>query len=120
MIMKSILAVDVSVNFFDFLKNQMSFQQITLEFADSAKNAYTKMSSLDPQLIIIDIDVNLSAVMEFLKRKLSDPNAKSIPMLISSKIFILAKILLFSSLSPLKIVRSVEIRKNAIPTAIIK
>ncbi len=82
MIMKSILAVDVSVNFFDFLKNQLSFQQITLEFADSAKNAYTKMSSLDPQLIIIDIDVNLSAVMEFLKRKLSDPNAKSIPIIV--------------------------------------
>ncbi|MBR1912828.1 MAG: response regulator [Treponema sp.] len=80
--MKNVLAIDASLNFFDFLKMQLSYQQIMLEYADSAKNAYTVMASCDPELIIIDIDVNLSAVMEFLKRKLTDPNAKHIPIIL--------------------------------------
>ena len=80
--MKNVLAVDVSLNFFDFLKTQLSYQQITLEFADSAKNAYTKMASIDPGLVIIDIDINFNSVLEFLKRKLNDPNAKNIPIIV--------------------------------------
>ncbi|MCR5762474.1 MAG: response regulator [Treponema sp.] len=79
--MKNVLAIDASLHFFDFLKNQLSLQQVTLEYADSAKNAYTKMASLDTDLIIIDVDVNFSAVIEFLKRKLNDPNAKNIPII---------------------------------------
>lgn len=79
--MKNVLAIDTSLHFFDFLKSQLALQQVAIDFASSEKNAYTKMASSSPDLIIIDIDENLAAVIEFLERKIKDPNAKNIPVI---------------------------------------
>ena len=77
--MKNVLAIDSPLHFYEFLKERLQLQQTTLDFANSVKNAYTKTLANSPDLILIDVDENLKAVISFLEQKIKDPNAKHIP-----------------------------------------
>lgn len=78
--MKSVLLIDGSSLFKDFLHDKFSTEQVTLEYA-SNREAYTKMLSVMPDLIIIELQDNqISEIDSLLEKKHRDPNARKIPV----------------------------------------
>ncbi len=80
--MKKVLLVDSTQDFFQFLKDKLALQQVSLELAFSTRNAYTTLITILPDLIIIDADSLEGGVRVFLEKKADDPNAKNIPILV--------------------------------------
>ena len=81
--MKSILLIDGSPLFQDFLRDKVSAEQVGLECAGS-RDAYTKMLSILPDLIIIEIETVITEDLTLLlEKKHTDPNAKRIPIIIT-------------------------------------
>ena len=91
-IMKSVLLIDCSSLFGGFLHDKFSTEQISLESV-SSREAYTKMITLLPNLIIIETEDGLSEdVMHFLEKKSVDPNARKIPIIITGPVIERSKI----------------------------
>ena len=90
--MKSVLLIDCSSLFGGFLHDKFSTEQISLESV-SSREAYTKMITLLPNLIIIETEDGLSEdVMHFLEKKSVDPNARKIPIIITGPVIERSKI----------------------------
>ncbi|MBQ0039658.1 MAG: response regulator [Treponema sp.] len=84
--MKSVLLIDGSPLFQDFLRDKVAAEQITIECA-SARESYSKMISLLPDLIIIEIEKNLTEELKILlEKKSTDPNAKRIPIIMTGPV----------------------------------
>lgn len=81
--MKKVLLVDASVLFDEFLKTKLGDDTLKVESAGSKKDAFQKMITGLPDLIIVDIAKDLSDIQDFLDRKLLEPNAVKIPMILS-------------------------------------
>lgn len=81
--MKRVLIVDASPIFREFLKDKLSEEKIEVYFSQESRDAMTKMISLLPDLVILNLgDVyNEPAVTEFLTKKKADPNASRIPVI---------------------------------------
>lgn len=91
-IMKSVLLIDCSSLFGGFLHDKFSTEQISLESV-SSREAYTKMITLLPDLIIIEADGGLSEdVMHLLEKKSVDPNARKLPIIIIGPVLERSKI----------------------------
>lgn len=80
--MKKVLIIDSHQLFRDFLKQKLSNDQIDVVIAASNREAYTKTLSA-PNLIILDMDEDNIAEMEYLERKSVDPNMSKIPVIIT-------------------------------------
>mgnify|MGYP002626098773 CR=1 FL=1 len=80
--MKQVLLIDSTPAVLDFFKEKLSIQQITIESAKSGRDAYTKLISILPDLVLIDTPKDMTSVHEFLDKKINDPNAHSIPTII--------------------------------------
>ena len=80
--MKSVLIVDASPMFREFLKDKFAEEKIQVSFSQEQRDAITKIINLLPDLIILNIDemYDEAALMDFLQKKDSDPNASRIPM----------------------------------------
>lgn len=90
--MKSVLLIDCSSLFGGFLHDKFSTEQISLESV-SSREAYTKMITLLPDLIIIEADGGLSEdVMHLLEKKSVDPNARKLPIIIIGPVLERSKI----------------------------
>ncbi|MBR6144871.1 MAG: response regulator [Treponema sp.] len=81
--MKKVLLIDASPMFREFLKEKLVAEQVTVEYAVGNRDAYTKMITTLPDLIIIDVESDITSLQEFLLKKHDDPNAKKIPIIIS-------------------------------------
>ncbi|HBP09724.1 MAG TPA: response regulator [Treponema sp.] len=91
-IMKSVLLIDCSSLFGGFLHDKFSTEQISLESV-SSREAYTKMITLLPNLIIIEAEDGLSEdVMHLLEKKSVYPNARKIPIIITGPVIERSKI----------------------------
>lgn len=91
-IMKSVLLIDCSSLFGGFLHDKFSTEQISLESV-SSREAYTKMITLLPDMIIIEADGGLSEdVMHLLEKKSVDPNARKLPIIIIGPVLERSKI----------------------------
>lgn len=80
--MKSVLIIDGSPLTLEYVKNKLSAEQITVEIASGKRDAYTKMITLLPNLVLIDVEESLEDYTEFFESKFNDPNARQIPIVI--------------------------------------
>ena len=80
--MKSVLLIDVSTLLDGFFHDKLSTEQISLE-SISTGAAYAKMLTLLPDLMVIETEKDLSDdARGLLEKKMTDPNAKTIPVII--------------------------------------
>ena len=80
--MKSVLLIDVSTLLDGFFHDKLSAEQISLE-SISTGVAYAKILTLLPDLMVIETEKDISSdVRELLEKKMTDPNAKTIPVII--------------------------------------
>lgn len=90
--MKSVLLIDGSALFQDFLRDKVSAEQVTLECA-SSRESYSKMISLLPDLIIIEVEDTIKEELNvLLDKKRIDPNAKKIPIIMTGPVIDRSKI----------------------------
>lgn len=91
-IMKSVLLIDGSSLFQGFLRDKVAAEQVKLEYA-SGREAYTKMLSLLPDLVIIEIETAITEDINLLlEKKHIDPNAKKIPVIMTGPVMDRSKI----------------------------
>lgn len=84
--MKKVLIIDSSKLFSDFIKEKLSTENIFVEVTNERRAAYSKLISSLPDLVIMDVSDSFTDLMDFLKSKSSDPNAKNIPILLSGPV----------------------------------
>ncbi len=78
--------------FREFLREKLSSENVSVEIADGRLDSFSKVVRILPDLIVIDIENSFSEVMDLLERKMSDPNAKRIPVIISGPVMERAQI----------------------------
>ena len=76
--MKKVLIIDSSKLFSEFMKEKLSTENITVEVSNGRRDAYTRLITVLPDLVIMDVSDSFTDLMDFLKSKISDPNAKNI------------------------------------------
>ncbi len=81
--MKKVLIIDSSKLFSEFMKEKLSTENITVEVSNGRRDAYTRLITVLPDLVIMDVSDSFTDLMDFLKSKISDPNAKNIPIILS-------------------------------------
>ncbi len=81
--MKHVLIIDAPPLFRDFLKEKLSSVGIEVSIANGRRDAFTKTISSLPDLILIDLQDSFSELMDFLQKKRDNPNAVSIPIILT-------------------------------------
>lgn len=81
--MKSVLIIDAHPLFRDFLKDKLSASRIEVNTATEERDAFTKMITTLPNLIIMDRNSPENQITDFLKKKIEDPNTASIPIIMT-------------------------------------
>ena len=81
--MKQVLIIDAPPLFSGYLKDKLNAEKIKVGFAEIKKDAFPKMLSALPDLIIIDIEETHKDFFDFLSKKREDPNASKIPIIIT-------------------------------------
>lgn len=81
--MKKVLVIDSSKIYSEFLKEKLSAKDVTVESSNGLRDAYTRLVAVLPDLVIMDFSESFTDLMDFLKSKISDPNAKNIPIILS-------------------------------------
>ncbi|OJF77139.1 MAG: response regulator receiver protein [Treponema sp. CETP13] len=84
--MKEVLIIDEPPLFREFLKNKLSTEGVNVEFATGSRDAFTKIVNLFPDLIIIDTLNDYDALTDLLKQKKENPNAKTIPIILTGPV----------------------------------
>lgn len=81
--MKEVLLIDGSHLFREFLKEKLAEEQVHLENATGNRDAYTKIITMLPSLIIIEANDSLNSdIMDLLEKKRNDPNARRKPVIL--------------------------------------
>lgn len=81
--MKKVLIIDSSKLFSDFMKEKLSTENVSVEVTNGRRDAYTRLITILPDLVIMDSPDSFTDLMDFLKSKISDPNAKKIPIILT-------------------------------------
>lgn len=81
--MKSVLIIDAHPLFRDFLKDKLSAEKVEVITASESRDAFTKMITTLPNLIIMDRTEVPNLNSDFFAKKLSDPNTAAIPIIIT-------------------------------------
>ncbi len=81
--MKKVLIIDSSKLFSDFMKEKLSSENVSVEITNGRRDAYTRLITILPDLVIMDAPDSFTDLMDFLKSKISDPNAKKIPIILT-------------------------------------
>jgi len=81
--MKSVLIIDAHPLFRDFLKDKLSAGRIEVNTATEDRDAFTKMITSLPNLIIMDRVDTTNQISDFLQKKIEDPNTASIPIIMT-------------------------------------
>lgn len=95
--MKNVIIVDASPIFREFLKDKLNAEKVAVTIATGRRDAFIKMLSNLPDLIILDVQDTFEDLLDFLKKKYADPNAMHIPIIIAgplvehSKLSVLAQ-----------------------------
>lgn len=79
--MKNVLIIDAPVMLREFLTEKLSAEKVAVESADSQRDAATRMFSILPDLIILNVEKSVEDVFEFLSKKKNDVNGKKIPII---------------------------------------
>lgn len=81
--MKKVLIIDNHQLFRDFLKSKLSIDQLEVSIAQQNRDSYTKMITLLPNLIIMDMGDDPTEEIAFLEKKAKDINTSNIPVIIT-------------------------------------
>ncbi len=81
--MKKVLIIDSHQLFRDFLKQKLSLDQIEVVLTQENRDSYPKMLTVLPNLIILDMSEDRIEEMNFLEKKVGDPNTAGIPVIIT-------------------------------------
>ena len=84
--MKNVLLIDASPLFREFLKDKLSAEKVSVTVTQGKRDAFIKMISILPDLIIYEIQDDFSELLRFLEKKRADPNAVRIPMIVSGPV----------------------------------
>lgn len=80
--MKQVLLLDPSPIFRDFVKDKLASVKISVDFVQGRRDQFSKVLSILPDLIIIDVEQDFSSVVEFLEKKRQNPNTASLPVIV--------------------------------------
>ncbi len=81
--MKKVLIIDSSKLFSDFMSEKLSAENISVEVTNGKRDAYTRLVTSLPDLVLMDVSDSFTELTDFLKSKQSDPNAKNIPIILT-------------------------------------
>lgn len=79
--MKSVLVIDAPEAFYDFLKGKFASEDIAVMDADCNRDAFMKMMSTLPDLVILDMNRGFEDILNLLKQKRSNPNTARMPVI---------------------------------------
>ena len=85
-----------------FLKEKFISEQIQVETAEGNRDAFTKIVTTLPDLIILDISSTLKASLELLEKKRNDPNARTIPVIMTGPTLSRAQLAILAQYNVLK------------------
>lgn len=100
--MKSVIIIDASPMFQEFLKDKLTDEKVSVTVASGQRDAFVKILSVLPDLIIIDLVDDFATFVEFLEKKYKDPNASKIPIIVSGPVIDRAKIALLVKFGVIK------------------
>ena len=102
--MKHVLIIDASPTFLEFLKDKLEEEKIEVTSVQGKRDAMTKMISILPDLVILDIneDNAFTAMLGFLQKVNADPNASRIPVIAVGPIYERSEIEIFAKLGLVK------------------
>ena len=84
--MKNVLIVDAHPLFRDFIKDKLSAEKVTIITATEKRDAFTKMITSLPSLIILDRSEGSPLETDFLTKKMADPNTSNIPIIVTGPV----------------------------------
>ena len=84
--MKKVLIIDAPPLFREFLKEKLSAEKIEVDIAQGNRDAFTKLLSQLPELLIVNSPDNYQDLLDFLEKKRSDPNASKIPTILTGPV----------------------------------
>lgn len=80
---KQVLIINAAPMLREFLKEKFISENVSVELSDGRLDSVSKMVRTLPDLIIIDVQTSFDEIMDLLERKMTDPNAKRIPVIVS-------------------------------------
>lgn len=84
--MRKVLIIDAPPLFREFLKEKLSAEKIEVEMAQGDRDAFTKLLSIMPDLLIVNAPDNFDDLLNFLDKKKADPNAHRIPVILTGPV----------------------------------
>ena len=63
--MKQVLIIDASPMFREFLKEKLTAEKVSVEIAKGKRDAFTKLISTLPDLVIIDVEESMEDLIDF-------------------------------------------------------
>jgi DNA-binding response OmpR family regulator len=100
--MKNVIIVDASPLFREFLKDKLAAEKVSVTIAQGKRDAFTKMISTLPDLVILDVQDSFEDLLEFLEKKYNDPNASRIPIIAAGPLVERTKISLLAQFGVIK------------------
>lgn len=79
--MKNVLVIDAPDAFFNFLKAKFATEDVTVTDADCNRDAFMKMMSVLPDLVILDMQRGFEDILSLLRQKRSNPNTARMPVI---------------------------------------
>ena len=89
---KQVLIINAAPIFREFLREKLNSENVSVEVADGRLDSFSKIIRVLPDLIVIDVESSFEEVMDLLERKMADPNAKRIPVIVSGPVMERAQI----------------------------
>ena len=80
--MKRVLLVDASPILEEFLTQKLRMEQVHIESSSTQRDAFSKMVTMVPDLVIVDIENSIDVLDEFLQSKLGNASTRQIPFII--------------------------------------
>ena len=101
--MKQVLLIDAPQLFQNFLSEKLESEQVKVDTAIGSRDAFTKLITILPDVIVIDIaeDINKS-VFDFLEKKIRDPNAHRIPIVMCGPVIARSKVAMLTQYGVVK------------------
>ena len=84
--MKNVLLIDASPLFREFLKDKLSAEKVAVTVTQGKRDAFIKMISVLPDLIVYEVHDDFPELFRFLEKKRSNPNAVRTPMIVSGPV----------------------------------
>ena len=80
--MKQVLIIDEESPFKDYIKEKLVTEKIGVETTFNIRDAFTRIMSLLPDVIILNVSFPYPELLSFLEQKNSNPNSKKIPLVL--------------------------------------